>query len=749
MQVIHKNSFSNLVALEAPTVELDPNIVLIGDPRWESCFQEFRDCSIFACDLETGGVGKNDALFYKDGFIRLIQVGLPSGKVLICDLGGFNCLDKESRKEMYGAFLSVLKEKLWCDKTIVLGVNFKFDYVFLMYHFGFRTRNVRDLMLTSQVLHAGVGVLSVKGDVDRKDRCQISHGLKGIAQRFGEEVDKTEQVSNWAWDLTNSQLNYAAKDTSVLFSIYEKMKVEIAKTKCKFSCYYENQALPIFAEIEYYGVPVDIEKAKNLKKQYEDKIIEVLKPYREVFRDVNYSSNKDFLEALKTQYPDKYIESTGVDVLGELDLPETNAVLKARTLETSLVFLDGVLNYSWVNKPGELMSIRGMYRQMTLSGTGRGSCTDKINRVKQGMSLQVTPGPVDGSGLPGVRSVISAPPGYKLAVCDLSAAHARIAAELSQSKLLLEIYRYDFDGHAKLASFLCKLAYEEYNRLISSGVTKKSIPDSLLRIMQATEESFWSSEDIKRLKKTNEVAKTFRDIGKTTLYSSLNGSAKGTILRATKAAGFIWFTDELATKAANHFAEMYPELVSYCKNTPKKANKTKYYFEDFEKTNGGYLDEEYGIVVSELTGRHCYFSKSLGRMDWNKDKLEISGYTDCISANWFVVESDVMDYWGHLLQTEFNSNPHWKAYIANQIHDEYLLVVGEEYAKEAITAAIKTQIWAFRKFVKTIPVIEDGPFPAGEREDDEEVFYKWVNTPRGKKNLTPWQECLCQDYSEK
>jgi len=748
MKVIHRSTFDTFLALEEAETALDPNIVLIDDPRWASALEEFSKCAIFSCDVETYGVGKSDPLFYKDGFIRLIQVGLKSGEVLIADLGGFDCQDKETRKKIYSEFLEILKEKLWCEKTIVLGVNFKFDYVFLMYHFGFRTRNIRDLMLTSQVLHAGVGVLSVQGDVNRKERCQISHGLKGIAQRFGFEVDKTEQVSNWSWDLTVSQLNYAAKDCSILFPIYEKMKVEIAKTKCKFSCYYENQNLPTFAEIEYYGVPVDLEKARNLKKMYEDKIEEVLIPYRKVFGDVNYSSNKEFLKALKEKYPDKNIESTGVDALGELDLPETNAVLKARTIETSLTFLDGVLKYSWANKPGELVSTRGFYRQMTLSGTGRGSCTDKINRVKQGMSLQVTPGPVEGSGLPGVRSVITAPEGYKLAVCDLSAAHARVAGELSQSKLLLEIYRNDFDGHSILASFLCKLAYEEYTRLLSTGRDRSTLPDSLLKIIDAMGDSYWSSEDIKRLKKSNEIAKTFRDIAKTTLYSSLNGSAKGTILRATKAAGFIWFTDDLATQAANHFAEMYPELVNYCKNTPKKANKTQFFFKEFEKTDGGYLDEEYGIVVSELTGRHCYFSKRLGKMDWNKDKLEIAGYTDSISSNWFLVESDVMDYWGYLLQCEFNKNPHWKAYIANQIHDEYLLVVGEEHAGESITAAIKCQILAFSRFVKSIPVIEDGPFAYNEPWN-EEVFYKWVNTPRSKKNLTPWQECLCQDYSEK
>jgi hypothetical protein len=362
--------------------------------------------------------------------------------------------------------------------------------------------------------------------------------------------------------------------------------------------------------------------------------------------------------------------------------------------------------------------------------------------------------------LPGVRSVISPPKGYKLGIFDLSGSHARIACQLSKAKLLIEIYVNDFDGHSIYASFFSKLAYEESVRLKGLG---KEIPESLSKIITSFEgKEGWEPEDVKKLKKSNEWANALRNIAKTILYSSLNGGVKGTIKRSFISAGFNWFAedtsdDRLATVASDKFTELYPELVEFCRSIVKKANATQHYFKNFQKLDGTLLNDEHGQIKA-LTGRHCYFIKKPGTRDWNKNKLEVP-YTDALSSNWLMVEADILDDWVYHLQIEFDKNPHWGAYICNQVHDEVVVVFLEEFSQEVSTACLYWQLECFRRWVTIIPAIENGPAYKGlSKEDDDAIFYEWVKTPQvvgfDKKTETeilkaPWQMPICNDYSEK
>ncbi len=49
----------------------------------------------------------------------------------------------------------------------------------------------------------------------------VKYSLKNVAKMFlGEEVDKTEQTSDWGGELTESQIAYASKDASILLKLY-------------------------------------------------------------------------------------------------------------------------------------------------------------------------------------------------------------------------------------------------------------------------------------------------------------------------------------------------------------------------------------------------------------------------------------------------------------------------------------------------------------------------------------------------
>src|SRR5258708_36739375 len=67
-----------------------------------------------------------------------------------------------------------------------------------------------DTLLASQLVTAG--------DIEER------HGLNAIAARYlNEEVDKTERLSNWEFELSEAQLQYAARDAAVLIPLREKL----------------------------------------------------------------------------------------------------------------------------------------------------------------------------------------------------------------------------------------------------------------------------------------------------------------------------------------------------------------------------------------------------------------------------------------------------------------------------------------------------------------------------------------------
>ena len=67
-----------------------------------------------------------------------------------------------------------------------------------------------DTLLASQLVSAG--------DIEER------HGLEAIAGRYlNEAVDKSERLSNWEFELSEAQLQYAARDAAVLIPLREKL----------------------------------------------------------------------------------------------------------------------------------------------------------------------------------------------------------------------------------------------------------------------------------------------------------------------------------------------------------------------------------------------------------------------------------------------------------------------------------------------------------------------------------------------
>src|SRR5256885_11538778 len=136
--------------------------------------------------------------------LRLIQLATPDG-VFIIDVNRFVETDLER-----GYALGPLRQLVSSARPIKIAHNAKFDAKFIKHNLGVDIVGLFDTLLASQLVSAG--------DIEER------HGLEAIAGRYlNEAVDKSERLSNWEFELSESQLQYAARDAAVLLPLREKL----------------------------------------------------------------------------------------------------------------------------------------------------------------------------------------------------------------------------------------------------------------------------------------------------------------------------------------------------------------------------------------------------------------------------------------------------------------------------------------------------------------------------------------------
>lgn len=282
-------SFLNQLRDDAP---LDPNAVLIGDRRWADCLREFRRARWFGLDTEFYEAGKGPwktkaEIDYWRTAVRLIQVGLPSGRVMIADLGGL-LDDRDRLRELHAEFFSVLKERGESWDVPVYGMALLTEYLLLRIHYGIALRKLRDVMLASQVVWAGVaakGKRWTRQGLVMEQR--LSHKLSAICDRLGVAIDKSEQVSDWAGRLSNTQLNYAARDPVAPVECWRALKGIVAADGLEFSVVAECDAQAAFGECEFNGLPVDEPMLRRNVEKWEEVREAFWSVFRKRFPDVS------------------------------------------------------------------------------------------------------------------------------------------------------------------------------------------------------------------------------------------------------------------------------------------------------------------------------------------------------------------------------------------------------------------------------------------------------------------------------
>jgi DNA polymerase-1 len=374
-----------------------------------------------------------------DGRIRLVQ--LSNGRdTKVIDLNPF--AEKGDLKTL--PELAPLRELLAAPKPIKVAHNAKFDAKWVCHHLGTDIGGIFDTLLASQLIAAG--------DQDRR------HNLAEVANFFlGIEVDKTEQVSDWnAPELSDAQIQYAAKDAAIMVALREKIverlkQDELVKAaKLEFDC-----VMPI-AQMEINGFYLDearwreqLEKVKKEQARVALELQQMLSAgvaQASLFgvAEINLDSQAQVTDALK---------NLGVPV------PETTRGWQLQPLAADYPVVAKLLEYRGVAKAvssfgenileyikPETGRIHADFRQIG-APTGRFSCNHP--------NLQQVPHEE------AYRRCFRAPEGRKLVIADYSQVELRILADFSGDRNFIKAFQSGQDFHRETAAQVFRVRPED------------------------------------------------------------------------------------------------------------------------------------------------------------------------------------------------------------------------------------------------------------------------------------------------
>ena len=384
-------------------------------------------------DTEVAVKSFKDIDFFSDK-VRLIQLG-NHNDIFLYDMF------------LIPEFAKYLKPLI--EQKGIIGHNLKFDIKFLKTNFDILPQIVFDTMIASQLLSEHEGE---------------KHSLQAVSYRLTENhLDKSQQASAWGLrDLSQEQLDYAAKDVDILREIFpilrdrlnsiktpHKASGEIHKT---FSldnavAVVEMAFVPQLAQIELTGMPVDENELKKMLQQvsqdYQRKYISF---YRKHGVDpfspqkvTAWLTNKVGLKLPRTQKGS--LSSQDSALRQYIDRPEVKELLEIRSEKKTL---DKLKELSSHLRNGRIYS---EFKQIG-APTGRmASSRPNLQNITREL-----------------RKLFKAHSGRKLIVADYSQIELRIAAEYVNDETMIKAFSEGKDLHRFTASLILGKEYEEITK---------------------------------------------------------------------------------------------------------------------------------------------------------------------------------------------------------------------------------------------------------------------------------------------
>jgi DNA polymerase I-like protein with 3'-5' exonuclease and polymerase domains len=364
--------------------------------------------------------------------LRLLQLAAPD-KVFVFDLDAFRNGDLSKAET-----LAPLRQLLATQRPIKIAHNSKFDAKFIKHNLGVDLGGLFDTLLASQLVGAG--------DIEER------HGLESVANRYlNEAVDKSERLSNWDFELSESQLEYAARDAEVLLPIRERLIERLKAESLVKVAQLEFECVMTVVDIELAGFYMHKDRwldqlaiVQTRQRELAEQLQEVLAeessqgslfggPQRD---EINLDSHQQLTQALNR--------------LG-IPVPDSTRNWKLQPLAAQYPIIATLLEYRSVQKAltsyGENMielinpvtkRLHADFRQIG-APTGRFACTNP--------NIQQVPHAVEYR-----RCFSGYPEGRKLIIADYSQIELRILAEFSGDHGFIDAFNSGADLHRVTAS---------------------------------------------------------------------------------------------------------------------------------------------------------------------------------------------------------------------------------------------------------------------------------------------------------
>src|SRR5258705_4217738 len=376
--------------------------------------------------------------------LRLLQLA-GAGEVSIVDLDAFS--NGNLRKN---EALAPLRKLLEAPRPIKIAHNAKFDAKFIKHNLGVELGGLFDTLLASQIVSAG--------DIEER------HGLDTVAERYlSESVEKTERLSNSNFELSEAQLEDAARDAAVLLPLREKL-IERLKAESLVRCaQLEFECVMPVVDIELAGFFMHKDRWLEQLGIVEKRRIELAEQLQEVLaeessqgslfggpqrQDINLDSHQQLTQALNR--------------LG-IPVPDSTRNWKLQPLAAQYPIVETLLEYRTVQKAltsyGQNMielinpvtkRLHADFRQIG-APTGRFSCTN--------LNIQQVPHAVEYR-----RCFSGHPEGRKLIIADYSQIELRILAEFSGDQGFIEAFKSGADLHRVTASQVFNVSLDQVSK---------------------------------------------------------------------------------------------------------------------------------------------------------------------------------------------------------------------------------------------------------------------------------------------
>jgi DNA polymerase I len=396
-----------------------------------SVTKTLQSAEAIGVDIET------TALSPRDGGVRLLQLATPE-ETFVIDV--FEVSD-----------LSLLTEVLE-GGPVKVGHNLKFDYQFLHAMYGISLSPLFDTMLAAQILDGGNYV--------------ASYSLEAVAERYlDESLDKSEQRSDWSGELSEAQLEYAARDAAILLPLRERLAEALEAEELGLVSKIEFAAVASIAEMELAGIKLDVERWKELERVVRERrdraALELeshfpepegVLPLEGLGPRLNLNSPQQITDAfrsLRIELPD-----TKVWTLLKVEHPAAEALLRYRELQKKLgTYLETYPKFIH-EKSGR---IHANFLQCRVP-TGRLACAAP--------NIQQIPHEDE------FRRCFVAEDDNTLVIADYSQIELRILAEVSEDPAFVGAFQRGVDLHRLTAATMYNVSMDEVTKAQRSAAKR-------------------------------------------------------------------------------------------------------------------------------------------------------------------------------------------------------------------------------------------------------------------------------------